>query len=234
MAPGSRPPTRRLKPAARTRLTDHALEALRSSILNGDFAMGERLVETQLASELEMSRAPIREALQRLRQEGLVEERPHQGTFVCSLGASDVADLYNTRLGLEVVAIRLFVRGKNPTAPLWAEITAMERAAAKGARSQVVRHEMDFHRHIVGGADNHYLARVFHELEGQALLAMALDDAAIDLEEIAAEHVPVVEAIETGNEAEAARAYHAHIVSTVDDVLERLGGATGIVLAPID
>jgi DNA-binding GntR family transcriptional regulator len=63
---------------------------------------------------------------------------------------------------------------------------------------------------------------------------MALDDAAIDLEEIAAEHVPVVEAIETGNEAEAARAYHAHIVSTVDDVLERLGGATGIVLAPID
>jgi DNA-binding GntR family transcriptional regulator len=234
MAPGSRPTTRRLKPAARTRLTDLALEALRSSILNGDFAMGERLVETQLASELEMSRAPIREALQRLRQEGLVEERPHQGTFVCSLGAADVADLYNTRLGLEVVAIRLFVRGKKPTAPLWSEITAMERAAAKGARSQVVGHEMDFHRHIVGGADNHYLERVFRELEGQALLAMALDDAAIDLEEIAAEHVPVVEAIETGDEATAARAYHAHIVSTVDDVLERLGGSTGVVLAPID
>jgi DNA-binding GntR family transcriptional regulator len=225
----------RLQPARRReRLTDQAFDAIRSSIIAGAFAMGERLVETQLADELGMSRAPIREAMQRLAQQGLVDERPHQGSFVCTLTARDVANLYNVRLGIEGVAIRLFVRAGESSAPLRKSIRDMQRAAKRGSRPDVVRAEMDFHRHIVERSGNPLLVRLFNELEGHILLALALDDESFqDLSEIAEEHNSVVEAVETGSEAVAVSAYAAHIVSTVGQAMERLGGDHDVILPPL-
>src|SRR5260221_8801210 len=94
-------PAGRLRPVARRKLADLAYDAIHASIVGGGFAMGERLVETKLAAELGMSRAPVREALRRLLEEGLVVERPHHGMFVRSFAAHEIVDLYNVRLALE-------------------------------------------------------------------------------------------------------------------------------------
>ncbi len=155
----------RLKPVHRDRLADQAHAATREAIITGQFDTGERLIETRLAADLGMSRAPIREAIQRLAEEGLVTERPHQGTFVTVLTADDVVDLYNVRLGIETTAVRLFMRRGCSTEPLRAKIEAMSRAAARRDANSVVRAELEFHRMICEGSANDLLVRLFSEQE---------------------------------------------------------------------
>jgi DNA-binding GntR family transcriptional regulator len=228
-----RSPTK-LKPVERHRLTDLAHSAIRESIVSGGFAMGERLVETQLASQLGMSRAPIREALQRLAKEGLVVEHAHQGTFVAELSGEDVVDIYNVRLGLEITALRLFMKNGLKTDSLRDRIEQMQRAADREDIAGVVRAELDFHRQIAVGAQNAVLMSLFTELEGRLMLVIAIDDAAFTrLHDIAAEHVPVVEAIEEGDELKAIAVFEDHLVSTVGQALERLGNDGSALLAPI-
>jgi DNA-binding GntR family transcriptional regulator len=231
----ARATTGRLKPAQRDRLADQAHDAIRAAIVSGEFAMGERLVETQLAADLQMSRAPVREALQRLFKEGLVTELPHQGTFVTRLDAVDVADFYNVRLGLETTAVRLFMHRKCSTDGLWAKIAEMEKAAERDDMPAVVRAELEFHRVICEGSGNALLRRLFAEQEGRLMLVIGLDDASFErLHDVAAEHEPVVRAIESGDPAVAARSMEEHVLSTVTDLLLRLGGSDDALLAPLD
>jgi DNA-binding GntR family transcriptional regulator len=212
-----------------------AHDQIRQLIISGEFAMGERLVESQLANDLETSRAPIREALQRLAKEGLVDERPHQGTFVVTLSAEDVSEMYNVRLGLETTGLRLFMKQGSATRPLREAIEMMEKAAAKGDRPGVVAAEFEFHRRLALGAQNNVLSGLFTDLEGRVMMAMALDDASFEnLHEVAAEHVPVVEAIEGGDEQLAVAVFEHHLVSTVGQALERLGGDTASLLTPLN
>lgn len=227
--------TTRRKPADRTRLNDHAYAEIRESIIDGTFAMGERLIETQLSAELDMSRAPIREALQRLASEGLVVERAHQGSFVSAFTAADIVDIYNVRVGIETTALRLFMQRGVSTQPLWAEIEAMGEAATEGNLPQVVTAEFRFHRHIADQSGSSFLKRWFNDLEGPLMLVIAMDDRSFaDAHEVAAEHRPVVEAIEAGDESAAVRVYHEHIVSTVGTLLERLDGDASGLLRPPD
>ena len=122
-----------MTPVPRQKLADLAYDAIRDSITAGDFAMGERLVETRLASELGMSRAPVREALRRLLEEGLVIERAHHGMFVRSFDGAEIVDLYNARVALEAAALRLFVRRGSSTAPLREQIERRRQAVARVA-----------------------------------------------------------------------------------------------------
>lgn len=196
--------------------------------------MGERLVETQLASDLGMSRAPVREALQRLAKEGLVTEHPHQGTFVTTLTAGDVVDFYNVRLGIETTAVRLFMHRHCSTEPLWAKIDAMARAAERDEVAAVVRAELAFHRVICEGSVNELLLRLFLEQEGRLMLVIGLDDAGFErLDDIAAEHEPLARAIESGSVEKAVTAMEEHVLSTVPELIARLGGDDSGLLEPL-
>ena len=79
---------------------------IQRQIAQGVYRPGDRIVETQLAREMNVSQAPVREALLELAAMGLVEERPYSGTFVRHLKASDIEDIYNTRAFLDEMCIR--------------------------------------------------------------------------------------------------------------------------------
>ncbi len=220
-----------IAPVSRARLTDLAYESIREMIVSGRIKMGDRLVETQLSESLGISRAPTREALQRLIAEGLVEATAHHGARVALVNAQDVADLYNVRLGLETVALRLFMRAEASTEPLKDALRRMQEAADLGELSPLVRAELDFHARITEGSGNTLVARLFAELEGRVLLALALDDALFEhLGDVANEHLPVLEAIESGDIAVAVRRLEEHILSSVGSLLDTLGGDRPILL----
>jgi DNA-binding GntR family transcriptional regulator len=220
-----------IAPVSRARLTDLAYDSIREMIVSGRIKMGDRLVETQLSESLGISRAPTREALQRLIAEGLVEGTAHHGVRVALVNAQDVADLYNVRLGLETVALRLFMIRKASTDPLKDALGRMEEAADLGELSPLVRAELDFHARIAGGSGNALVARLFAELEGRVLLALALDDALFDhLGDVAKEHLPVLEAIESGEIPVAVRRLEEHILSSVGSLLGTLEGDSPILL----
>ncbi|MGH3657147.1 MAG: GntR family transcriptional regulator, partial [Micromonosporaceae bacterium] len=129
----------------RRRLADLAYDELKRRIISGDLPMGTRLVEAPLAKGLGLSRAPVREAMRRLTKEGLTVEYAHQGTFVCQLDVGSLVDLYNVRLGLETVAIRLATRRGASTTRLKELVDTMSTAAATGDHLVVARQELEFH-----------------------------------------------------------------------------------------
>ncbi|MDH0745015.1 GntR family transcriptional regulator [Pseudomonas sp. GD03842] len=85
-------------------------DALRNEIISGRFKPGDRLVEQQLYTALDVSRTSLREALRQLEAEGLVEQVPHRGAYVASVDAKDAVQIYDVRGALEVLAVRNFVR----------------------------------------------------------------------------------------------------------------------------
>lgn len=85
-------------------LNDYVYRALKELILSGRLRPGNRLVHQELADRLSVSRTPVREALERLYQEGYAERRPRRGYFLAEFDAADVKGLYGTREALEIFA----------------------------------------------------------------------------------------------------------------------------------
>jgi DNA-binding GntR family transcriptional regulator len=230
-SPSSAAPGRKARSAAplqrisHRRLVDVAFEELRKRIVSGAFPMGSRLNEVRLAADLGVSRAPVREAVRRLSEIGLVVERPHQGAVVRDLDAAALVDLYNVRTAIEPLAIRLATRRGFDTKPLRALVDRMAAAARSGDYTLVARHELDFHATICSNSGNEILMGIFRGLEGLVLMGLALDDSGYpDLEEVAREHEPLIDLIDSGDENAAAKAMTAHVLSHVGYLIERFGG----------
>lgn len=212
-------------------LAELAYRSIRDSIVAHRFGAGERLVEARLAEELGISRAPVREALRRLADEHLVVERPRQGTFVREFTADDFIDIYNLRMAIETAAIRLLTRRGQGIEPLEAILEDMRRAASRRRPEEVAGLEFRLHETLCELSGNAYLTVVFRSLAAQIRVALALDDAQYtDLHDIVAEHVPVLEAIRSGDERRAAAVLQQHILATVGPVLARLGGSPDALL----
>jgi DNA-binding GntR family transcriptional regulator len=113
-------------PLRRRRLVDEATQTLRDAILDARFTPGTRLRQTDLADRLAISRTPIREALGRLQQEGLVELLPGGGLRVPVLDLDEAAELYDLREVLDGLAARLAAARATP-----AVLARLERALAR-------------------------------------------------------------------------------------------------------
>jgi DNA-binding GntR family transcriptional regulator len=87
-------------------LYEQTYQALRTSILSGELIPGERLVETQLAEQLQVSRTPIREAIRQLQRDSLVTSDSNGGLRVTTISITDVAQLYDCRIALEQLSVQ--------------------------------------------------------------------------------------------------------------------------------
>lgn len=196
------------------------------------------MIEDNLAEDLGVSRAPVREAFRRLANEQLVVERPRHGTYVREFTAKDFVDIYNLLSAIESLAVRLIVRDKISLEPLRDIVEEMTEAAENGDLSRVVEIELDFHRELCSVAGNNHLENVFRLLSGLVGIALSLDDAAYqNVADIAAEHYPLLqrieEAINTGDEKRAVFTVRSHIRNSLGEVMTRLGGDPADVLDPL-
>ena len=219
-------------------LSERAYAAIRNSIISGRFEPGERLIETELANDLGVSRAPIREAFRKLADEQLVVERPRYGTYVREFSAKDFVDIYNLLSAIESLAVRLIVRNRTSVKPLERIVEEMTHAAKEQDLARVVEIELQFHRELCSAAGNQYVDAVFRLLNGLVGMALSLDDAAYrNMMDIASEHFPLLEAleeaIETGKEDQAVFAIRSHIRASIGEVLTSLGGNPSDVLGPL-
>jgi DNA-binding GntR family transcriptional regulator len=94
------------RPVEPTLVTDQVFDSIRDSIMSGELAAGTRLRLRPLAAQLGTSPMPVRDAILRLEQIGLVRRLPHRGAVVADLTTRELADIYATRLVLEVEATR--------------------------------------------------------------------------------------------------------------------------------
>jgi DNA-binding GntR family transcriptional regulator len=215
----------RLPRVKRTSVAESAYTAIRASVVSGRFAPGEQLVEARLAEELGVSRGPVREALRRLCEEGLLVDILHRGTFVREFGPRELVDIYNVRIGLESVAVRLMIRAGRPSVRLAAQVEDMRAAARAGDVGELSALEVRFHETLCELSDNPLLASVFRSISAHVQMAVSFDNASYDDPlQIAEEHTPILEAIDAGDEALAVRRVCEHIVCSVEPLFLRLYG----------
>lgn len=220
----------RIATVDRHQLANRAYAALREQILAGEFEPGQRLVEHDLAERLGVSRVPVREALARLREDGLLEDAPNRGLATRVFTAGDIADIYNFRLGLEPVAIRLVTRAARPVDRLQELIEEMEELSAKpGLVGAVTKVELRLHQTICDLSGNRILSSAFAAVAAQIQMAMAMDNLVrTDTGSVADEHRGIVEAISAGDDDRAAAEIVDHILSTVDALFDRLATSADV------
>ncbi len=200
--------------AARQTLANEVASVIREEILSGRLRPGERLVEVTLASTLGVSRAPVREAIKLLRAEGLVTEEPNRGACVISLDLDDVREIYDLRAGLEARAARLVARRRRPkdAAALRRILAELETAASAGDVMSYASADIVFHITLVELAENSRLLESFNRSVPVLRALIPLDESShMSLETMPQEHLHIVEAIERGQEDDAARYAERHV-----------------------
>ncbi|MCX5065732.1 GntR family transcriptional regulator [Micromonospora lupini] len=158
-------------------LVDLAVSRLTREILSGKSDPGERLVEEQLTRRLGISRAPLREALRLLAQQGLVEHVPRRGVRVATLSDRDVRELYELRDVLERFAVRagIPVGRESDLAGLRATLDQMREATRAGDRMTVAESHRAFHVALVALAGNRQLSAVYGSILVKLQLYMAIN-----------------------------------------------------------
>ncbi|HYV16370.1 MAG TPA: GntR family transcriptional regulator [Conexibacter sp.] len=193
-------------------LADDAHASIRDAIVSGTFAPGEKLVETRIAREIGVGRATAREALRRLREEGLVVGTPNRGVFVRELALQDIIDIYNMRTGVETVAMRLATRTGAPTGELWKCVEEMREFARRNDPVSLSDREVAFHEEICRASGNEYICAGFRTIAGVVRLAFACEYTSYaDPRLVPEEHAQLVEAIESGDEHASVEALTAHL-----------------------
>jgi DNA-binding GntR family transcriptional regulator len=203
-----------LKPLAAPRsLAEDAADRIREQILAGGYKQGEHLVEAKIADQLNISRGPVREAFKLLRAEGLLNEEPRRGTFVVSLTAADVLDIYGLRAALEGRAARMMARAQDPVAiaKLRALADDIDEAVRGGDSVAVSRADLAFHEGLCELCGNARIHEVFMRYVPTLRGLLRLDERVLrSLDEISLQHRPIVDAIESGDEEAAARLLNDH------------------------
>jgi DNA-binding GntR family transcriptional regulator len=149
-------------------------EALVEAILSGKFKPGARLNESELGRQMQVSRAPIREALHQLEEQGLVTHHPRRGMFVVSLNEVDIQKINRLRLVLESEAL-LLCRShltSQSERKLMQQLEKMEKAGTTSAR-EAIRMDLAFHRTIWSLTGNEFLEKTLSSLTAP-LFAFAL------------------------------------------------------------
>ena len=156
---------------------DLIAEYLRERILDGTFAPSASINEVQLAAHLNISRGPLREAVQRLVQEGLLVCIRNYGTSVVDLGPEDIEDIYKARAAIELEAGRLVLQqDQEDTAGLATELnTVLERmhdALEEDRWQDVAALDVKFHQTVVQATRSPRLNRMFSTLAAETLLCI--------------------------------------------------------------
>lgn len=215
----ARPPFRSI---AQTRLTQRVYQLLRTSIANHDFAPGERLQLGQLATQLGVSRTPVREALNQLAAEGLIEIRPRHGTFVARVDRETVAELYQLRLIIDT-AVGKLIAARLTNAQLTALRKRFEKLAVLVDGETYVDYgaylECDraFHSAIVRLLGNRRLMALYEEINLPLWLVRAQRAAGTpyDAQRSLAEHTAIMRALQSRDPIAVAEALAGHVEASL-------------------
>ena len=162
-------------PLRRITLSYQLVERLREDILSGALAANAQLNEKELALAFGVSRGPLREAMQRLIQEGLLRSEPHRGVFVVDLSERDLADIFLVRAAIESAAIRrIFSNGDQETVSVQLNRISerMDKAVRAGRWKDGGELDFEFHRTLVDGADSERLSRTYVTVQAETRLCL--------------------------------------------------------------
>jgi DNA-binding GntR family transcriptional regulator len=206
---------------ARNLLKDQTTEVLRDHIVSGHIPPGTKLVEREVATQLGVSRAPVREALAELEKEGLIVSRP-SGRHVIQLTQQDVRELYEVRFVLEKLAVELAVRNNTleNCARLNQALEEMRKAVAEHDRNKHVDADVEMHWLVWRQAGNQHLLRMLSSMIGPVFMFVANNASAFNWEDTLALHEEMVQSINAGDRNAAVAGIERHLNNALQRSLD--------------
>lgn len=204
-------------PARGESLSDEVLVSFRKAIVRGELKPGYRLSEPTLAEAFGVSRGPVREALARLQQEGLVRIERHKGARVVQISREDAEELYELRTDLERLAVKRACRliSSDELAGMQAIVSRYEGLVRSGTTEEAVDLDMEFHDAIYRAAHHERLYTCWSSLLRSQIYAFVFSRSVVDpgyMIPCIFEHAAIHEAIKDRDGGRAAElvAHHLH------------------------
>lgn len=190
----------------RLTLNERVYQRLRALVISGDLPPQSRLDEITLARDLGVSRTPLREAIGKLGQQGLIEYRPYHGNFVRQFTIKQVNDLFEVRKALEVLAIRSAVVKLSKCQYVALEVILDDVAAAleQGNMTAYGGADRRFHAAIADFSGNDVLVQSLTRLTDQIQIARTIANHDPDVVERTASERPRILAALSARDADAA------------------------------
>lgn len=203
---------------ARRRLADEVYDQLVAAIMRRDIGPDDTLVQEKLAAELQISRTPVREALMRLEQEGVLVVS-NRGSFrLYQMNDQEIRELYQARAAVEGQTARILAAHVTPAVLQQLRATIREEEDIKSADARAYFDaNRNIHRKFVELAGNRFLLDMFDMIWGKAMafhLFAAIEK--IDLAKSLGDHMRLVDVIATGDRAAALEAFTDHIQDGFD------------------
>lgn len=192
-----------------------ATEALRQQIISSEILPGTRLVETNLAEQLAISRGTLRIALYQLAQEGLVKQTPYTGWATSSIEPEDLWELYTLRAGLESTAARILCEKMSPAnqTSIKKSFADLEEACQTGKYSRIAEKDFLFHRSIIDLSQNRRLSEHYRLVAQQIRVFVASTYNFVQKpEDVLDHHRPFMDALLQSNADEAAKLLWNHAI----------------------
>jgi DNA-binding GntR family transcriptional regulator len=216
------------------RLRDHSLsdrvaESVRAAIQDGVYRPGTKLVERTIASQLGVSHIPVREALARLADEGLVQRIPRRGAWVAGLTPVGLAEISSLRIVLEGFVVRRAQERLTPEAEARLRSIAerMLDAADAGGVDVLVELDQQFHGLLWELADHSLLNEVAAQVRGRVAAFLRAATRSLPADELrahAATHMDLVDAIASGDPEQAQAEMARHIQVAASRIERSLAG----------
>jgi DNA-binding GntR family transcriptional regulator len=204
------------------------LDALRAAVITGELQPGTLHSVQTLATQLGVSRTPVREALIKLAQQGMVRFERNRGVRVLQTTLHDLEEVFALRLLLEVPATRRACRqideaGRRELRKVY---QAMEKAARADDEYRMWEHDRRFHIVLLQGSGNLRLAEYVDGLRDMVLRrGVSTAGLSRSLDDIVAEHREVLDRVESGDGDGAAEAMRAHLLRTAELLIAQEAGA---------
>lgn len=203
----------------RMSLSNRVYYYIKDLILSGELKGGERIPEEKVASRFGLSRTPIREALRRLEEYGLVRIEPRSYAEVVSLSPDEAADVAELRAAFESLAVGLLAKRAGPSdlGELRRLSDACDQAVAKKDVALIFEHDSDFHLSVARLCGNPHLYELFEKLDAKIqLLRLVLHLPPERLAAFVAQHSQIVDAVEIGDVEKAKEIMTSHILGQLD------------------
>ncbi len=229
MSPASKEPSQ-VDASESLTMPEAAYEAIRANILDNRWAPGFQVTEQEVANQLSMSRTPVREALMRLQQEGLVKVIPRHGMHVLPVSPADMKEIYEVLTSLESTAAELTAArrlGSEELRPLEEASAAMDAALKRDDLDAWARADEAFHALLLDLCGNRLLKQMVLKTWDRAhrarMVTLRLRPKPVNSTR---EHRALVKAIRKGDPAaarEVQRAHRERAGTELLDLLQRLG-----------
>lgn len=201
-------------------ISEHVYADLKKDIIAGILQPDTRLIVTEIAGKYQISQAPVREALERLKQEGLITGIPNKGSVVSTITPKEIKDIFVLREIIEGFAVRqsMPLLTEEDYSYLHRLIEDMEVANKHNEMLRILELDMEFHAFFYKRCDNQAILELWNRMQTKVMRFMAISNRHHTTDVLAEWHLILIDALRSGDAdaAEAAFIEHMHAYKMID------------------